>query len=438
MSFLYLFMGFVYSLIEKEKRAKGLFLVFMLGIPVFLLIPLFIESEVIFALWGGIEALTIVLGLFFILPLPGGKPITWSKPNRQIDERTVMFSRNLLKVGTKEYEKYYELYPEHREPDNNFRNFPGLMSPEARYFNPATFYAAEATFNVIEYLRGMAAGVPAPDKKEVKAEDLNRFLKEWTHKLGVVSFGATELKDYHKYSYVGRGKDYGKKVELNHPNAIAITTEMNKEMMDHAPYGPTVMESGQQYVDSGVIAIQIAQFLRNLGYEARAHIDGNYRVVCPLVAKDAGLGELGRMGILMTPELGPRVRIGVVTTDAPLELTGRNDEPSMIEFCLQCRKCADVCPANAISFDEPTEIDGITRWQINQEACFTLWTKMGTDCGRCVSVCPYSHPDTLMHNIVRQGLKQSAPFRKIALKMDDFFYGRKPTPKREESWMRVK
>ncbi len=437
-AFISLFIGFLYSLKEKEKRAARIFLIFMLAVPVFLLIPLVLETGILLAVWGGMEILIVLTALFFVLPVAGRKAITWSGPSSRIDERTIMFSRNLLKEGTAQHETYYSLYPEHREPDSHFRKLPGLMSPASRYFNPATFFAAGATFNVIEYLRGMASGVPAAEKTEVNAEDLTRFLREWTRKLGVVSFGVTGLYDYHKYSYVGRGEDYGKKVKLDHPHAIAITTEMDKEMMDHAPYGPTVMESGQQYVDSGVIALQMAQFLRNLGYEARAHIDGNYRVVCPLVAKDAGLGELGRMGILMTPELGPRVRIGVVTTDAPLEVTGRRDEPSMIDFCLLCKKCADVCPANAISFDEPAEINGITRWQINQEACFTLWTKMGTDCGRCVSVCPYSHPDNLMHNLVRQGLRRSAPFRKTALKMDDLFYGRKPTPRKEEPWMKVK
>ena len=49
---------------------------------------------------------------------------------------------------------------------------------------------------------------------------------------------------------------------------------------------------------------------------ARAHIDGNYQVIAPLVARDAGLGTIGRMGLLMTPELGPRVRLAVVTTRA--------------------------------------------------------------------------------------------------------------------------
>ena len=117
--------------------------------------------------------------------------------------------------------------------------------------------------------------------------------------------------------------------------------------------------------------------------------DGNYRVIAPLVARDAGLGELGRMGLLMTPELGPRVRLGVVTTDLPLVADQAVRDPSVIDFCTNCKKCAEVCPSRAISFGDKEEVDGVLRWQIDSEACFTFWCKVGTDCARCMSVCPY-------------------------------------------------
>lgn len=60
----------------------------------------------------------------------------------------------------------------------------------------------------------------------------------------------------------------------------------------------------------------MSAFLNKPGFNSRAHIDGDYELICPLVARDAGLGEIGRMGLLMTPRLGPRVRIAVVTTEA--------------------------------------------------------------------------------------------------------------------------
>ncbi len=77
------------------------------------------------------------------------------------------------------------------------------------------------------------------------------------------------------------------------------------------------MESAHQYVEAARTAIQLAAFIRNLGYDARAHIDGNYQVIAPLVARDAGLGEIGRMSLLITPKHGPRVRLAVVTTNMP-------------------------------------------------------------------------------------------------------------------------
>jgi epoxyqueuosine reductase QueG len=158
-------------------------------------------------------------------------------------------------------------------------------------------------------------------------------------------------------------------------------------------------------------------------------------VVCPLVARDAGLGEIGRMGLLMTPELGPRVRIAVVTTNLPMKFDVKKRDLSMINFCRKCKKCADVCPPQAIPFDDRIKIDGVLRWQINSEACFTFWCKIGTDCGRCMSVCPYSHPNNLLHNLVRSGIRQSALFRLLAIKMDDFFYGSRPAPQELPDWI---
>jgi len=275
----------------------------------------------------------------------------------------------------------------------------------------------------------------AEQSVKVDPAKMSEFVKRWSAKLGAVSSGITELKDYHLYSIIGRGDRYGQAVELSHAYAIALTVEMDKYLLDPAPHGPTIMESAQQYLNSGAIAVQLAEFIRHLGYSARAHIDGSYRVVCPLVARDAGLGEIGRMGLLMTPELGPRVRIAVVTTDMPLVFDARDRDLTMIDFCKRCKKCADVCPSKAISFDDQQEINGAMRWQINSEACFTYWCTVGTDCAKCMRACPYSHPDNLLHNLVRGGLKRSAPFREFALKMDDFFYGRDPAPAPIPDWL---
>ena len=357
-------------------------------------------------------------------------------PRGQINEKTIMFSRNLLEPGTERYKKYYNEFPEHEGADNNFRSKPGLLDEGSAFYDPFTFNASKSIFESIIAFHDIVDGEPTENKVEVDPERLASSIRKWIIKEGAVSVGITETRNYHWYSVVGRGKDFGKIAQLPHSHAIVFTVEMDKEMMDTAPYGPVVLESARQYMHAAVIATEVAMHIRELGYHARAHIDGNYRVVCPLVARDAGLGEIGRMGLLMTPELGPRVRIGVVTTDLPLAVSEKKEFPDMIAFCRICKKCADVCPSKAIPHDDRREIDGVKRWQINQEACYTFWCIVGTDCGKCMSDCPYSHPDNLFHNSIRFLIRNFPFLRRPAVKLDDLFYGRKPKSKPIPDWLK--
>jgi reductive dehalogenase len=220
----------------------------------------------------------------------------------------------------------------------------------------------------------------------------------------------------------------------NHEHAIAIAVEMDHRLMQSAPEGTSVMESSEQYLRSGLLALKIAAYIRELGYEATAHIDGNYEVICPLVAADAGLGVPGRMGLLMTPKLGPRVRIAVVTTNVPLVHSDSKPERTTLHFCQHCKKCAQVCPAAAIPYGSREMIDGILRWQINSEKCYHYWTLSGTDCGRCMTVCPFSHPDNRFHRFIRWAVKNNLVFRHLAIKLDDIIYGRKPQIRPLPDW----
>jgi len=360
-----------------------------------------------------------------------------------------MFSRAALEAGTERFERYYGSHPEFRTKDDLFRLEAGLLNSGSTQYHQVGFAVADSAFWTIEMLRPFVegggkgggaginpAGVPPAPVRSYDPQAMTQFLKEWTLKLGAHSVGITELKDYHKYTHVGRGAGYGDPVRLDHPFALAITVEMDKEMVDRAPRSPAIMESARQYLNAGVIAVNLAELVRRLGYRARAHIDGNYRVICPLVARDAGLGELGRMGLLMTPKLGPRVRIAVVTLDIPLVPDEPFSDSTTLDFCLQCRKCAESCPSRALPFGDPEEDEqGALRWKIDAEACFTLWAKLGTDCARCMAVCPYSHPDNLLHNGIRWGIRRNVLFRRGAVYMDDMVYGRRPPPKELQPWL---
>jgi epoxyqueuosine reductase QueG len=143
------------------------------------------------------------------------------------------------------------------------------------------------------------------------------------------------------------------------------------------------------------------------------------------------------MGLLMSPRLGPRLRLGVVTTDAELLPDGRKPDATVIDFCNICKKCAENCPSRSIPFDDRQEINGALLWKIDSDACFHYWNIIGTDCGRCMAVCPYSHPDTTAHRLVRGGIARSGFFRRGALRLDDLFYGKKPVMRLPPEWTQV-
>lgn len=421
---------------EEEPRATklSLALAFILPIPYLAVGFTDFASQTLIGLL--LLGVTIAIPILFLLPLGTTFEPEAELPSRRFDERDIVFSRNLLLEGVTSFDEYYDRHPNRKALDDKFRSLPGLLKRGASQHDPVTASAADAGFRAVEAFYPMLDNERLSEPPEsIDPHRITRFVKEWMKRLGAVSVGITKLEDYHLYSTIGRGEGYGEPVELSHKVAVAFTVEMDKYFMDRAPQAPTAMESARQYLNSGALAIQLAGFFRQLGYSSRAHIDGRYRVICPLVARDAGLGEIGRMGLLMTPELGPRVRIAVVTTDMELVPDSRKRDDTVMDFCTRCKKCAEACPSRAISFEDRTLTDGVRRWRINAEACFTLWCTIGTDCGRCVSVCPYSHPNNRMHNLVRSGIKQSALFRQAALKLDDLFYGRKPPPLELPDWI---
>jgi reductive dehalogenase len=417
------------SLLEKERRAARASLILGIFLSLPFLLPLM--KGISYPVWISI-ALVSVAGCclaLLLLPIRGQIRYTRQRPTRRMDERDTMFSRQELVPGSKRFEEYYGRRPQHFSPDENFRSKPGWLSPGSKYHDPVLFAATRSLFERVKTLHPRVEGKPAQERINPDSSSFTKLLLDTAGKLGAHSAGITALHEYHVYSTGGRGDRYGQAYAPVHPYAIALTVEMDYHRMRTAPAAPTLVESAKQYYESGKIAVELAEYIRNSGYEARAHIDANYQVVCPLVARDAGLGEIGRMGLLMTPSLGPRVRIAVVTTDMPLEPTPAKPDISVTDFCRRCEKCAIVCPGRSIPFGPERKIDGVLRWQIHSESCFTYWCQAGTDCGRCVVVCPFAHPDNWFHRLVRSGIRNSRVFRRLALPLDDLFYGKRPRPR---------
>jgi ferredoxin len=422
---------------EGERRAvrwsSGLAVLGLAWLTIALALPPAVQEVLAFGVGAG-AALAILL---FVLPV-GRVAQDDDTPRGRVDEREIMFARARLTPGSPEYAGYYAQHPDHLPIDERTRAQPGLLSPSALKAHPLHFAAAEAGFLVPGALREWVDGPAAADVLPLTSDTATSYLKGLARTYGARTVGIASLQPYHVYSHIGRGSGaYGAPLPVEHRYALAFTVEMAHELVGAAPEAPAVLETAKEYATAALIAVQLAAFIRALGYPARAHIDGNYRVIAPLVARDAGLGEIGRMGLLMTPELGPRVRLGVVTTDLPLIVDGRAPRPDMLDFCRICKKCAENCPSRAIPFEDRQEVNGVLRWQIDSARCFHYWNVIGTDCGRCLSVCPYAHPDTLPHNAVRWVSRHSGVARRVVLRLDDLVYGRKPPLRPAPAWAQV-
>jgi len=433
------FAGFgMVSRSEGERRAMDISNgVGVIGSAIFFLSALLSPDGQLVVLGIAFLIVLVALILFYlpIRPVDIGNDI----PNIRFDERQIMFARARLKPDSPEYDSYYAAHPEHKVDDEHTRLMPGLLSMKAKFAERLPFASTDASFFLTHALRDAVDGTHRLNGENFAPHQMTKSIKALAKFYGALDVGITALEPYHVYSHIGRGSgEYGDPIPLEHHFAIAFSVEMDFDMVGTAPKAAITMETGKQYVEAARIAVQLAKAIRDLGYPARAHIDGNYRVIAPLVARDAGLGEIGRMSLLMTPKQGPRVRLGVVTTTLELIPDPRQPDAALIDFCNLCKKCADNCPSRSIPFDDRQVDDGVLRWKIDPDTCFRYWNAVGTDCGRCMAVCPYSHPDNWAHNFVRWGIRQSGIFRRVALWLDDLFYGKEPAEKDPPEWFQLR
>lgn len=429
----------IHSVWEREPRAARRSLLCATLLPLPFLATAWLDFPLrLYAAWallGGTGA--ILLGI--AIPWRPGRLDARHRatPTTRFDERDVVYVRRKLVPGTERFQEYYSRRPELLSVDNAFRAAPGLLSPDSLFYHRLLFAGVRGSLSgiyaLLKELDGPGVGAPIT----ADPEDLARFIKGWCKHLGAHATGITRLRDYHLYSVGGYKDQYSRPVEQDHPYAIALTVEMERNATRGGPAAPAWMEAAWQYENSANIAIQLAVLIRQLGYAARAHVFDNYQVVAPLVARDAGLGEIGRASLLMTPGLGPRVRIAVVTTDLPLATDPPADDPAVLEFCARCSKCADACPAQAISRGDPVEDNGGLRWKLDAEACYSFWCKSGAPCGRCMAVCPHAHPDAFPHTVARRMIRRSMLALRLMIWLDDVFYGRIPPSLPLEPWMDV-
>jgi ferredoxin len=352
---------------------------------------------------------------------------------KQWDERDILFARrDLLQYfgsGTPQFKAYYEAHPEHLEYDAKIDTLPGLGragGPDIAMFG-AQFagirqIASESTVD----------GEPSPDRVEFPPARAAQKVKALARLLGADLVGIGPLRQEWVYSHVGRSfgdrddfQPWGTPVDLgHHTHAIAMGFRMDHALVQGAPDFPALLATAKGYATGAWVSIQLAAYIRMMGFSARAHHLYNYRVLAVPVAVDCGLGELSRAGFLLTREFGLGLRLAVVTTDMPLA----HDQPVDIgvqAFCNTCELCAEHCPIGAIPGGDKVEYNGIKKWKLDEAKCYRYWYAVGTDC----ATCPWTKPSTWFHRSLSWLATRKGPHQSWMVQADRLFYGRRgPAP----------
>jgi reductive dehalogenase len=246
---------------------------------------------------------------------------------------------------------------------------------------------------------GMRPSPLVPQSPEHAAE----LIKKAAYTFGATLVNITELNPDWVYAEDVRGGEPGPyEVPEHWKYAIVVTTPHEwDQMLSNPTYGTT----SDGYARSSIAAYRIEQFLKKLGYPARAHTPNNgYDLMTPPIAVDAGQGQQGRFVFTIAPELGANNRSAVVTTNFPMA-TDKPIDVGIHEFCKSCKICADSCPSNAITYaDEPdTVVRGYKRWALDLEACYNYWGAVlgNGGCRVCLAVCPYSRKNNWIHSAAR-------------------------------------
>ena len=293
-----------------------------------------------------------------------------------------------------------------------------------------------ALYNMIDHLAPMVDGEVAPSKAPITEEPgvLSQHIKSFGYHLGSDIVGICQLPRWAVYSH----DLFGNPIKLEHKNAIVIVVDQGYKTL-HGSTGYDWISSTNtfgSYAAVAFISSIMANYIRRLGYPARAHHlpTEKYQVAIVPLLLLAGIGELCRAGIVLNPFLGFRSKVAVVTTDLPLE----PDKPidfGLQEFCHICNKCARECPANAISMGDKVMHNGYETWKLDVERCttFRVTNPNGSGCGRCVKVCPWNKPEGWIHDLVRLTIKHTPFMDKFIVKMDDVFgYGKQD--ERDKWW----
>ena len=212
---------------------------------------------------------------------------------------------------------------------------------------------------------------------EPTGEDVSEAIKAKAKDLGFLEVGITAYD--HRYTY------HSKKDWVKFPNVICLAYEQDFEPTQTIPSVDAEIVHSSTYRTEGASGLELGRFINSLGYRAQVHSpNDNTGPYIPMFV-EAGLGQLGACGYLLTPNEGSRCRIMLITTDAEVTY----DKPvdyGIHAFCQVCQVCVNRCPGRALMRDK-IWWRGLEKNKLYFKRCRPVMARY-LGCGICMKTCP--------------------------------------------------
>ena len=345
------------------------------------------------------------------------------------------------RVRSRKAELFYETY---RQPLQTWRKAEGFTQKDYALRNAAWHVSdlftemkenedrREGFSDVFTLQREVASTKIDAGTPTEAAEEIKRVAEAF----GAGAVGITNYDE--RWQYASRFSDMSlterpPEVDESLPHVIVVAQPMDYDWIRTVPSALSGAATGLGYSHDALVALSIAQYIRNLGYQAVASMNDTSTAIP--YAIQAGLGEYGRNGLLISEAFGPRLRLGKIYTDLPLA----HDAPisfGVKAFCDICRRCTQGCPVKAIPDGAPSvevynqsNVKGVRKWTVNGEKCFGYWAAQNSDCSICIRVCPYNKDYSKRRHRLGKWLA-GTPLRGFMLWLDGALgYGQRLKPK---------
>lgn len=173
-------------------------------------------------------------------------------------------------------------------------------------------------------------------------------------------------------------KVYGRK-------CVILGMEIKWDKIKEAPGAICEIELFRVYKELGDVTLELAEHLKEQGYKSEAHHPFGGKLLYGPHAVAANLGILGRNGLILTSEFGPRQRWSIITTDAEIPKREETDFSALKEFCETCGACVRGCKGGSV-YETPIEKENGVITHIDRSKCIQSILD-NNYCSYCLRIC---------------------------------------------------